>query len=140
MAKSSVWETLENCNLRKFKFLKTVIILRCPKCIQGKFKTYLKNFEMCFIFSSLLGHFVKEFWMFLSKNHPKMPQSGVVWKTLKKTKFWEKLIFLTSAVVLGCTEWILEEFITSLKILIFFLYFRHFFGILCKILDFEVKD
>ncbi len=84
------WKTVI---LRIFQFLMALIILGCPKCIQGKFKTYLKNFEMCFIFSSLLGHFVKGFWIFEVSNHLKMAQYCVVWKILKKSKFWQNFSF-----------------------------------------------
>ena len=54
---------------------------------------YLKNFEMCFIFSSLLGHFVKGFWIFEVTNQLKVAQYCVVWKILKNRNFEKISIF-----------------------------------------------
>ena len=55
----------------------------------------------------------------------KSPQNATIWCSMEnpeKNEILRKANFLKSAVVLGCTEWILEEFKTSLKIFIFFIF------------------
>ena len=82
MAKSSVWETLENCN-----FVEISLFEDCDR------SRYLKNFEMCFTFSTLLGHFVKGFGIFEVSNHLEMAQYCVVWKILKNRNFENISVF-----------------------------------------------
>ena len=56
-----LWKTQ---NLRKFWFLKVVMVLGCPKCILWKFRMFLKNLLIFYHFSPLLGHFLQVFWNF----------------------------------------------------------------------------
>ena len=72
IAQSGVWQTMKNPNLRKFRFLRVVMVLECPKCILGKFRIFLKKFVIFFIFSPLLGNFMQAFWNFQAQNQPKM--------------------------------------------------------------------
>ena len=68
--------------LRKFQFLKVVMVLGCPKCILEEFRIFLKNFYFFFQFSLLLGHFLQGFWIFWHKISPK-------WLNLVYGKSWK---------------------------------------------------
>ena len=56
----------------KIHFLKVVMALRCPKCILGKFRIFLKIFYFLKSFPPLLKHFLHGFENFLAQNDPKM--------------------------------------------------------------------
>ena len=111
--------------MRKFRFLKFVMVLGCTKCILEEFWIFLKMLKYRFIivipmefFDYSLGIFYKDFRIFRPKMGTKWPNLpyGTPWKT----QILRKPQFLKVVMVLGCPKCILEEFrIYCWKLLIF---------------------
>ena len=112
--------------------MKSAVVLGCTEWILEEFKTSLKfSLFFVFIFSSLLWHFVQEFWILRWKISPK-------WLNLLCLKTWKiqisnKFNFLKAVIVLGCPNTFLRGFEHFWETLRFFIFFHYFLDIPAKI-------
>ena len=101
--------------LRKFHFLKAVMVLGCPKCILRKFRIFLKNSQFFSFFHHSLAILCKGFETFRPKMSSKWP--NLVYEKPWKTHILRKFRFLKAVMILGCPKCILR------KVRIFLRYF-----------------